>query len=192
MIDRSVPYVDILMHRKKGTPLPNFPLPPGFAFTFYHPGDEAAWAEIETAVLEFESEADALAYIKKEYVPFTGELERRCLFAVNAAGEKIATATAWWGYTGARRDPWLHWVAVKPAYQGLGLGKAITARVIQLMNEIEGDRDYYLHTQTCSYKAVDIYKQCGFFITDEKNLLHYTNENYQKAIEILENIPRNR
>ena len=188
MLDKSIPYVDVLMHRRKGVPIPKFELPDNFVFSTFKLGDEKSWAEIETSVLEFPNELDALILFQKEYLPFIVELEKRCLFIENKEGEKIATSTAWWCYSGARRDPWVHWVAVKPQYQGLGLGKAIISKITQLMLEIEGDRDFYLHTQTWSHRAIKIYEKLGFVITNEKNLSKYTNENYEKAVAILAGI----
>ena len=188
MLDKSVPYADVLMHRKKGTPIPGVILPDGFSFSAFQSGDEKAWAKIEASVLEFDDELDALIYFQKDYLPYIAELERRCIFIENNEGEKIATSTAWWNYNGVRRDPWLHWVAVKPEYQNLGLGKAIVSKITQLMSEIEGDRDFYLHTQTWSHRAVKIYGKSGYVITNEKNLYQYSNENYEKAMAILNKI----
>ena len=188
MLDKSIPYVDVLMHRKKGALVSPIILPDGFSFSAFQAGDEKAWAQIETSVLEFPDELDALMYFQKTYMPYISELERRCLFIENSEGEKIATSTAWWNYTGVRRDPWLHWVAVKPQYQNLGLGKAIVSKITQLMIEIEGNRDFYLHTQTWSHRAIKIYEKFGYAITKEKNLFKYANENYEKAIEILKNL----
>jgi len=189
MLDKSVPYYDILMHRKAGMPVPECALPEGFRFVFFKSGDEKAWAKIETAVLEFSDELDALLYFQKNFLPYIAELERRCIFIENSEGEKVATSTAWWCYTGTRRDPWIHWVAVNPQYQGLGLGKAVVSRIVGLMAEIEGDRDFYLHTQTWSHKAVRIYEKAGFSITAEKNLEIYSNENYEKAMAVLRSLP---
>jgi len=161
MLDKSVPYVDVLMRRDKGIPISVYNLPEGFRFSAFHSGDEKAWAKIETSVLEFSDELDALIYFQKEYLPYISELEKRCLFIENDKNEKIATSTAWWGYSGIRRDPWLHWVAVKPQYQGLGLGKSIISRIIQLMIEMEGDRELYLHTQTWSHRQLKFTKNMG-------------------------------
>ncbi len=191
MLDKSVPYVDVLMHRKSNTPLPPVVLPEGYSFVPFQAGDEKAWAQIETSVLEFDSEIDALLYFQKTYLPYLAELERRCIFIQSDAGEKVATATAWWNYTGNRRDPWVHWVAVKPHYQGKGLGKAIVAEIVRRMVEMEGDRDFYLHTQTWSHKAIKIYQKAGFAITSEKNLYKYSNQDYEKAVAILKAIEAN-
>jgi len=107
MLDKSVEYVDVLMHRKRGTPLPIFGLPEGFAFSAFKAGDEKAWAKIETSVLEFPDEIDALIYFQKEFLPLVSELERRCLFIETKEGEKIATSTVRRSYTGMRRNNWL-------------------------------------------------------------------------------------
>ena len=191
MLDKSVPYADILMRRDKGTPIPEFKLPDGFSFAHFKSGDEKAWAKIETSVLEFPDERDALSFFQENYMPHISELEKRCMFIQNAECEKIATGTAWYRRTGDRRDPWLEWVSVKPEYQGLGLGKAIISRVTRLMAEIDGDRDFYLHTQTWSHKAVKIYEKTGYAITNEKNVHKYANDNYENAVKILESIWKN-
>ena len=134
MLDKSIPYVDVIMHRKKGAPIPHTVLPHGFAFAHFRPGDEKAWARIETSVLEFPDELDALIYFQTNYLPYAAELERRCVFVETGDGEKVGTSTGWWNYTGARSDPWLHWVAVVPEYQELGLGSAIISKVTAMMN----------------------------------------------------------
>ena len=188
MLDKSVPYFDVLMHRKKGAPIIRYPLPEGFRFEWFQPGDEKPWARIETSVLEFADEMDALHYFQQTYLPFRAELARRCLFVSAAKGEKIATSMAWWCHTGARRDPWLHWVAVKPEYQGLGIGKAIVSHITAAMVDMEGDRDFYLHTQTWSHRAIRLYEKLGYAITAEKNLFRYTNENYDKAMAVLREV----
>jgi len=188
MLDKSVEYMSVVMRRNAGTPIPEYDLPEGFKFAFYKSGDEKFWAKIETSVREFSDELDALLYFQKEFLQIPSEAELRCLFIETKDGEKIATASAWQSYTGIRRDPILHWVAVNPKYQGLGLGKALVSKVMRLMRDIEGDRDFYLSTQTWSHVAVRLYMKCGFYITGEKNLIGNENKDYPKNIELLKNI----
>ena len=185
MLDKSVPYAGLYMLRKADTPVVRFPLPAGFRFTFYNDGDEADWARIETSVLEFDSVFSALMLYKDNFLPHVFELRRRCMFIENSDGRKVATSTAWWRDVEGQRRPWLHWVAVEPLYQGIGLGKAIISRVIDLMIDLDGEVDFYLSTQTWSYKAVGIYKAVGFQPTDEKALYKGHRNNYRKAIRIL-------
>lgn len=192
MLDKSVPYIDVLMHRKKGSPVKKIPLPPGYGISFFKAGDEKDWARIETSVLEFKNEMDALIYFQGDYLPYIRELERRCLFVEDENGMKVATAMAWWCYSGVRRDPWLHWVGVKPEFQGLGLGKALLSHTLRLMIDIEGDRDFYLHTQTWSHRAIGMYEKAGFGITDEKHLCIYANDRFEEAVAMLDELRRSR
>jgi len=187
MLDKSVPFYKLKMVRKAGTPIPDFPLPEGFKYTFYKDGDEAEWARIETSVDEFDNEFDALLRFNEEFMSDADELYRRCLFIETEDGKKIATSTAWWSFVEDERRAWLHWVSVADGYQGLGLGKAIVSRVTQLMLEVEGDVDFYLSTQTWSYKAINIYKQFGYVPTDEKVLYPgKLRSHYRKAMKILD------
>lgn len=146
------------------------------------------WAKIETSVLEFSSELDALNYFQKEFLPFSSDLTKRCIFIENSKGEKVATATAWWEFIGGSRRPWLHWVAVMPEYQRLGLGKCVVAQATKLMVDIEGFADFYLRTQTWSHKAIKIYEKFGYVITDEEILYQKDSDNYSKALEVLNNV----
>jgi len=189
MLDKSIPYAKLMMVRKAGTPIPVFPLLDGFKYVFYKDGDEKDWARIETSVDEFNSEFAALLRFKEDFLPYTDELYRRLLFIENADGRKIATSNAWWSFVDDERRAWLHWVSVEAGYQGLGLGKAIVSRITQLLEEIEGDVNFYLSTQTWSYKAIDIYKKCGYEPTDEKKLyLGKSKNDYKKALKILKKL----
>lgn len=160
----------------------------GFNFVSYQSGDELAWAEIETSVLEFDKVEVAVEYFKTNYVPYQAEVKRRTIFIQNEKGEKIATFTAWWNYTGNRRHPFMHWVAVKPQYQGLSLGKAIISKGISLMVEIEGDCDMYIPTQTWSHKAIKLYRWAGFdFETKESAPGGFENQTAD-ALQILKKL----
>jgi len=188
MLDKSVPYAGLFMCRRSGAPLSDFQLPDGFRFSFFSDGGEVDWARIEASVLEFNSEFAALLSFKGKFLPFAQELYRRCLFIENSDGVRVATATAWWSEIEGRRRPWVQWVAVSPEHQGLGLGKAVIARVTQLMTQLEGDVNIYLKTQTWSYKAIGIYKECGYEPTDEKILYTERKNNYKKAMRILKRL----
>jgi ribosomal protein S18 acetylase RimI-like enzyme len=190
MLDKSIPYYQVIMKREKGLPLSGYLLPDDFKFILYKDGDEREWAEIETSVGEFKKVDDALEYFQREFLPHKTETERRCLFIENSSGEKVATLTTWWGYTGQRRDPRMHWAAVRPEYQGLGLGKALVCEGLRRLVVIEGDKDVYLSTQTWSYKAINIYRNAGFIIAQEKGLLGFDNADFEKAVKILENYLR--
>ena len=189
MLNKTIPYHSIILQRKAGMPIPAPTLPKGYSFVSFISGDEKAWADIETSVGEFEKTVDALVCFQENYLPYLAEVERRTIFIQNENGEKIATLPNWWGYTGGRRDPWLHWVAVKPGYQGLGLGKAIVFEGMHRMLRIEGDRDIFLPTQTWSYKAIGIYLKVGFdFINQDKQFMGGFANEYKDAMSVLKTI----
>lgn len=188
MLDKSVPHYEVMMHRKAGAPWREAPLPLGYRYSLFRRGDERHWARIEASVLEFPDGIEALIYFQRDYLPYLDELMRRCLFIEDERGYKVATASAWWSYTGSRRDPWLHWIAVDPRFQGRGLGKAIISGAMKLLFQIEGDRDFYLHTQTWSHRAIGIYESFGFEVTPEKGLAGFPNDDYQKAVDLLARI----
>ena len=188
MLDKSVPYAGLFMCREAGVSLAPYALPDGFRFSFFCDGDEGCWARIESSVLEFGSEFAALLHLKEKFFPHIDELRRRCIFIENSDGVKVATAMAWWMDIEGERRPWLYWVGVDPAYQGLGLGKAVIARATELMVQIEGDVPLYLHTQTWSHKAYRIYLANGFSPTDEKVLYKERHNNYKNAMKILNQI----
>jgi len=173
------------MRREPGIPVKSESLPDGYRFVFYADGDETDWARLEAAVLEFDSEFQALMFFKEKFVPQKDELYKRCIFIEDNNGKKVATANAWWSNVRGLRRPWLHWVATDPEYQGMGLGKAVVARVTQLLVELYPNSPLFLKTQTWSYKAVNIYMSQGYFPTDEKALYVDRKDNCKKAVKIL-------
>ena len=184
MLDKTLPYYNIIMKRCMGAYIPEVNLPEGYVFKLYTDGDEKGWAEIMVSVGEFDTYEEALECFNNDYVPNKDELARRCLFIQSANGELIGTLTNWWNYTQDRRDPSIHWVGVKPEYQGLGLGKALVYEGMRRMIELEGDRDFFLHTQTWSYKAISIYLKAGYDFVKDEVFGNYRND-YDKAIEII-------
>ncbi|AEJ38663.1 acetyltransferase, GNAT family [Sulfobacillus acidophilus TPY] len=150
MLDKTLPYFHIIMKRKAGLPIAQHALPAEFSLSAFVPGDEMEWAHIETAVGEFMTADEALAYFQETYLPHRNELIRRCMFVRRDDGRAVGTITSWWNTTEERRDPSVHWLAVLPDYQGLGLGKALVSECLQRLVWLEGDRDIFLHTQTWS------------------------------------------
>ncbi|GAC1353915.1 MAG: hypothetical protein NVSMB38_30770 [Ktedonobacteraceae bacterium] len=162
MLDKSIEWFRVILKRNPGAPLPPVLLPQGYAFVPYQEGDEQAWGEIETSAGTFETVAEAVAYFRQTFVPYLDEVKRRTIFLQKEDGEKVANFTAWWGYTGNRRYPFMRWVSVQSTYQGLGLGKAIIAEGVRRMVEIEGDCVMYIPTMTWSHKAIKLYQWAGF------------------------------
>lgn len=187
MLDKSLPYFNVIMKRKTDKPILNFDLPQGYTFTEFKKGAEFQWAEIETSVGEFETINEALRCFQNNYLPFSDELEKRLLFVQNNEGEKVGTITGWFDNFDKKQVPSIHWFAVKKSYQGFGLGKALVSECLNRLLSLDDDMDVFLHTQTWSYKAIGLYLKAGFEIVKEGTFAHYKND-YEQAIPILSKV----
>jgi len=172
MLDKGVKYKNIIMKRdmdKKGS-IPTPVLPDCFSFRFYQGGDIRHWSRIETSVLEFDSEDKAHDFFQRVFMPYEANLRERCLFACSPDGTPIATTTAWYADSELGHQAILHWVAVCPEYQGLGVGKAIVQKALNVFQNLEPDCPIWLHTQTWSHVAVRLYHSLGFNIVKSEKL----------------------
>ncbi len=186
MLDKSIPYRHIIMmlpYEDNNHPVPE--LPDGYTYHLFRPGDEHAWAKIETSVLEFENEERALAHYTRIYLPHLPELQKRAVFIANPRGELVATATAWRDRTDGKAS--IVWVAVKPSEQGKHLGRAVLTKALSLFPLYEPGRDIYLHTQTWSHIAVRLYASIGFRLCRTSRLGDRSND-YTEAVDVLRTV----
>lgn len=187
MLNKSIPYYNVIMKRSYNTPILNFELPSGYSFYWFTEGKEEQWAKIETSVGEFENINVALKYFNTHYLPYFDELKKRLLFIQNKDGQEIGTITSWWDFAGHERVPSIHWFAVKSDYQGFGLGKALVSECLNRLLLLEGKKDIFLHTQTWSYKAVGLYLKSGFEIIKDESFANYKND-YEQAMPVLKKV----
>lgn len=161
--DERIFYQELLLERELDR-LPVRPLPAGYRFVFYRPGDRDSWITIEQSAREFDCYDKGIAAWQRYYGGHEEELPRRMLFIEEeSTGEKVATATAY--YDVIHGDPsgsaWLHWVAVRRDRQGRGLSKPLVARALAVMKEL-GYTHAKVPTQTTSWVAVKVYLDLGF------------------------------
>lgn len=189
MLDKSVPYKRVIM--KLNYSNNNFSkdinLPEGYTFKMYEPGFENYWAETETEVLEYKMKEEAIEYFKKELIPYQEQLKKRMVFIMNQEGVAVANACAWYINYKGRHQAHVHFVAVRPDYQGRGLGKAIFAKILTIFSIYEAGEDIYLHTQTWSHVAIRMYLKMGFKLIKDDSL-GYHDKNYEEAVEVLDGI----
>jgi len=192
MIDKSVAYKDIIMVMpgNKATDTPEPTLPQGFSFRFFNDeNDISHWCRIETSVQEFDSEAEALDHFKEEFYPHMEELKKRCIFVLNKEGLPIATAMGWFSHGEIANR--LHWIAVCPGYQGLGLGKSVSQKAVTVCAKIAPGEDIWLSTQTWSHRAVLMYHKLGFDMLKSEMQLGEKNayvKDFDDGMEILASI----
>lgn len=161
-LDGRIRYYELLLERDLED-LPAYPLPEGFRFVFYRPGDRDSWIAIERSAKEFSAYDQGLAAWERYFGGHEDLLPNRMVFIENRAGEKVATASAWFDVI--RGDPsgagWLHWVAVRRDCQGRGLSKPLAAHVLGLLKGLGYPRAK-VPTQTTSWVAVKVYLDLGF------------------------------
>ncbi|MCR4887230.1 MAG: GNAT family N-acetyltransferase [Clostridiales bacterium] len=160
--DGRIQYYELMLEGDLGD-MREIPLPAGYSYAFYQDGDRDAWIEIEKSAKEFSAYEEGVNAWKKYYEQHTAELYDRMVFVVNPAGEKVATATAFYDIRGIDQsgDGWLHWVAVKREEQGKGLSKPLISHVIQVMKSL-GYTRAKIPTQTTTWVAVKVYLDLGF------------------------------
>lgn len=163
--DERIKYYGLILERNLEG-LPEYKLPGGYRFVFYRNGDRDAWIEIEQSAKEFSSYEKGLESWGVYYAMHEEELLDRMVFIENEAGEKIATATAYYDVSGqdTSGDGWLHWVAVKREYQGRRLAKPLITYVLNVMKGL-GYTHAKIPTQTNTWLACKVYLDLGFLPT---------------------------
>ncbi len=180
MIDRTIPYFNIIMRCDRVLPM-DIKLPAEYAIRTYQSGDEDAWAALMCAVGEQTSPSDAKAEFIQRYLA-NKALTDRIFFAVDTEGTVVGTAIAW--DDGLRV---LHWLAVHPAHQGKGIGKALCQTALRLFRREDNAAPVWLHTQPWSWKAILLYIKLGFKLQPRDTIYHYENQ-YAQAMETLKTI----
>ncbi len=160
--DERIAYYELLLERDLDS-LPHIPLPEGYRFVFYQPGDRDAWIDIEKSAKEFTDYEQGLKAWNNYYAGNEKELVDRMVFIENAKGMKVATATAYYDITNRDRSGsgWLHWVAVRREYQGKGLSKPLISYVLGVMQKL-GYTHAKIPTQTTTWLACKVYLDFGF------------------------------
>ncbi len=160
--DERIRYYELILERNLEN-LPFFPLPDGYRYVFFRPGDRDYWIDIEKSAKEFASCEQGGEAWNRYYGGREDELTGRMVFVEDANGRKVATATAFYDIRGIDKsgDGWLHWVAVRREYQGRGLAKPLISYVLKLMQSL-GYTHAKIPTQTTTWLACKIYLDLGF------------------------------
>lgn len=161
-LDRRIRYVHLMFERDTRQ-LPHFEIPRGYEFRYFQDGDRDDWIAIEWSAGEFHSYEEGREAWTRFYEGHEEELGSRMFFIVNQAGEKVATATAYYDVTGVPEPGVgrLHWVAVKREHQGRGLARPLISRALERLKELGFER-VKLSTQTTTWVACRLYMDFGF------------------------------
>jgi GNAT superfamily N-acetyltransferase len=150
----------VLMVREHLENIPEFALPAGYSLRWYQPGDEPHWLRIDTlANPESPLPPD---FFNRCFGSDPAVLAERQCYLLNASGDPIGTATAWFDdhFEGAKYGR-VHYVAIVPNYQGLGLSKPMMTDTCHRLRRLGHDRAY-LATSTARVAAINLYRRFGF------------------------------
>ena len=182
MLDKSIPFYNLILKCVR-PPTLDIRMPPGFSLRPYQDGDGSSWAALEYAVGDFDSQDDAHAYFLRTYGRHAEALRRRCVIAISPDGRPAGSCIAWWDRQADAFVPSLHWLAVDPAFQRNGLGRALCLEAMRIFR-IAGEYPVYLHTQPWSYAAILLYTELGFRLQKTDTFAGYENQ-YEQGMQVL-------
>ena len=155
------------MLRKTLEDIPAFPLPFGYSCRGYRTGDEEDWVRIHLAADHFNTLTPRL--FRQQFGSDVGLLAQRQFYLLGEGGSPVGTGTAWFPlrYERARAGR-VHWVAIVPECQGIGLGKALMTLICQRLREL-GHHQAYLFTSSERVSAIRLYLRFGFELWPRTN-----------------------
>jgi len=146
----------LIMVRKNLEGIPEAPLAAGYHIRFYAEGDDEKLAVVFQKCFDPGWSSDRV--LKTFVEESVWSPNRMCVLCHD--DEVVGTATAW----ELRQRPghgMLHYLAVLPEHRGKGLGRALVARVLQLLKEM-GYTDAWLSTDDFRLSAIRTYLALGF------------------------------
>ena len=176
MIDRTIPYCDIIMRCDRILPM-EIKLPEGYVIRTYQPGDENVWADMECAIGDFTSMESALSLFTERYLATPDHI----FFAIAPDGSVVGSAIADLRDAGIRS---LNWVVVREDHQGKGLGRALCQTCLRLFRREDNSLPVYLHTQPWSWRAILLYISLGFKLQPRDTFCGHENQ-YAQAMQTL-------
>ena len=144
--------------------LPQAAFPEGFAVRpMRYPDDIQLWTEVQRSAETHFPIQDNL--FVNQFGDDANEVSNRCYLVIQpSSGEAVGTISAWFGgKAGPGGEDWgrIHWVAVRPEYQGRGLGRAALAYALHRLVYLGHDRAW-LATSTARLAALKLYLDFGF------------------------------
>jgi GNAT superfamily N-acetyltransferase len=149
----------LMMVRPHMDDIPSIPFPEGYGIRAMRLGEGGLWTDIERDAETYFPIADDL--FEREFGRDLEATQWRCFFVVNARGAAVGTISAWYNRSRKGQDHGqIHWVAVRPAYQGKGLGKAALSYTLREMSQWH--ERCFLGTQSKRLPAIKLYLDFGF------------------------------
>ena len=159
----------LVLERTNTINLPTASLPSDIGIRRYQIGDEAVWTHLWRESEPFDTISDT--QFRNSLGHDDSLLAERVYFVYNEKTEEtIGTVTAWSQngegkykrYAGWGR---IHWLAVQPAYQGKGIGKALLIIALKALEDLGHDK-IFLVTSSGRNAALTLYDRFGFIEAD--------------------------
>ena len=129
----------------------------------FSPAGVALWIDVQRSSETHFAIADDL--FARQFGDAPEEIEKRCYLVTAPSGATAGTISAWFGGKGKEGDSenWgrIHWVAVRPDFQGLGLGRAALIYALHRLAALGHDQAW-LSTSTARLPALKLYLDAGF------------------------------
>ena len=149
----------VRMIRAHMNDIPQFGFAEGFGIRPMTIGEGHIWTDIVRDAEEYQEIRDE--QFMETFGADPEAIPKRCFFIINDAGEAVGTISAWYSTDFKGQDYGLiHWVAIRPAYQGKGLGKAALTYAMNCL--AQWHERCWLNTDTQRIPAVTMYLNFGF------------------------------
>ncbi|MFA6108777.1 MAG: GNAT family N-acetyltransferase [Candidatus Latescibacterota bacterium] len=150
----------VTMMRPHLREVPAAAFPTGYGIRNLQPDEGPLWLAIERDAEEEFRQRFADNAFEREFGTDLDAVPQRCFVVVDGSGAGVGTISAWY-YTYRQQEYGLiHWVAVRRAYQGLGLGRAMVSFALGQLARWH-DRAL-LNTANRRLPAIALYLNFGF------------------------------
>lgn len=178
MINKMLPYYGVIMKKGDVRTYPRYELKKGFSFVTYTTGMEGDWCRIQTKAGMVATWNEAKIVFEQKFKHYPELLTKYCVFIVNPENYAVATAALWPGKHFGKEHWRIHWVAVDPDYQGMGLGKVLITRLLDMFVPKEHGEWLYVTSQSWNYCAINIYYHFGFLPYTGVQPVNWHSENF--------------
>ncbi len=181
MINKLLPYYGVIMKKTDIHIYPKYQLRQGFSFAQYMPGREDEWCQIQTRAGMTETYREARKIFEQKFKPYPELLAEHCVFIMDSDAHAVAVAALWPGRHFGTEHWRIHWVAVDPDYQGMGFGKALMTRLMDIFNLRDYGEWLYVTSQSCNYCAINIYYHFGFHPYTGKQPVNWYSKDFDRC-----------
>jgi GNAT superfamily N-acetyltransferase len=154
------------------------PIPVGYALWPMVHTDSQTWTDIQRDAEKLMVIEDTL--FDNQFGREPKEIRQRCFILRDSRGTGIGTISAWYSRN-FRGEEWgrIHWVAIRPDWQGKGLGNVLLSQALMLLRRWH--EKAYLVTDNRRLAAIAMYLKFGF-IPDMNQ--PYAKESWSKFLHV--------